>query len=87
MEGQRHMVKKKSVTANGEVGYLIYCHATNRHLFRVYTNPPNDFVDYDILHNDLRVKIIDADAHFYRGRFDGKDFAELDHSPATLGIE
>lgn len=86
MEGQRNMVKT-SVTANGEVGYLIYCHATNRHVFRVYTNAPHDFVDYDILHNDLKVKIIDADAHFYTGQSNGQPFAELDHCPATLGIK
>ena len=76
----------KSKTANGEVGYLIYCHATNRHVFRVYTNPPHDFVDYDIRHNDLRVKIIDPDAHFYTGQANGEQFNELDHCPATLGI-
>ena len=76
----------KSKTANGEVGYLIYCHATNRHVFRVYNSPPHDFVDYDIRHNDLRIKIIDPDAHFYTGQANGEQYHELDHCPATLGI-
>jgi hypothetical protein len=76
----------KSKTANGEVGYLIYCHATDRHMFRVY-DAQHNFVDYDIRHNDLRVKIIDPDAHFYTGQANGEQFYELDHCPATLGIE
>jgi len=75
-----------NTTANGVVGYLIYCHATDRHLFRVY-DANFDFVDYDIRHNDLRVKIVDPDAHFYTGHSNGQPFAELDHCPATLGIK
>ena len=75
-----------SKTANGEVGYLIYCHATNRHMFRVY-DANHDFVDYDIRHNDMRVKIIDPDAHFYTGQFNSEPYHELDHSPSTLGIK
>lgn len=76
----------KSTTANGEVGYLIYCHATDRHVFRVY-DAQHNFVDYDIRHNDLRIKIIDPDAHFYTGQFNGEPYHELDHCPATLGIK
>jgi hypothetical protein len=71
-----------SKTANGVVGYLIYCHATNQYMFRVY-DANHDFKDYDILHNDLRIKIIDPDAHLY----ERNGVQELDHSPSTLGIE
>lgn len=69
-------------TANGVVGDLIYCHATKNYVFRVYDQNYN-FTDYDIVHNDLRVKIIDPDAHLY----ERNGVCELDHSPATLGIK
>ena len=72
----------QSRTANGEVGFLIYCNATKQYMFRVY-DEKHDFKDYDIRHNDLRIKIIDADAHFY----EGPDVQELDHGPLTLGID
>lgn len=75
------MVKKKSRTANGEVGYLIWC-GGDRYVFRIY-DAKHNFKDYDILHTDMRIKIIDADAHFY----EGPGIMELDHSPATLGIK
>jgi hypothetical protein len=71
-----------TTSANGVVGDLIYCHATKEYVFRVY-DANHDFTDYDIVHSDLRVKIIDADAHFYD--HDGE--LTLDHSPATLGIK
>lgn len=76
----------KSRTANGEVGDLIYCHASNKFVFRVYDAQYN-FTDYDIKHCDMRIKIIDADAHFYEGTINGRDICDLDHSPLTLGIK
>lgn len=76
------MVKPQSRPANGEVGYLIYCHGTNEYMFRVY-DAQHNFKDYDIRHCDMRIKIIDADAYFY----EGPGVCELDHSPATLGIK
>jgi hypothetical protein len=81
MEGRRSMVKPKSRTANGEVGYLIWC-GGDRYVFRQYDAQYN-FKDYDIRHTDMRIKIIDADAHFY----EGAGVQELDHCPATLGIK
>jgi len=51
-------------------------------VFRIYDLWHN-FVDYDIRHCDMRVKIIDSDAFFY---VDG-DHARVDHSPDTLGIK
>ena len=75
------MVKPKSRTANGEVGYLIWC-GGDRFVFRQYDSQYN-FKDYDIRHTDMRIKIIDADAHFY----EGPGVQELDHSPDPLGIK
>ena len=71
-----------TTSANGVVGDLIYCHATKEYVFRVY-DANHDFKDYDIVHSDMRVKIIDADAFFY----EENGVQHLDHSPATLGIE
>ena len=71
----------KIQSADGQEGYLIWC-GNNRYVFRVY-DENHEFVDYDILHCDMRVKIMDSDAFFYT---DG-DIAQVDHSPDTLGIK
>ena len=71
----------KAVSADGTRGFLIYLHLENKYVFRVYDDFFN-FVDYDIVHNDLEVVIHDKDAFFYRLN----DEAVLDHSPSTLGI-
>ena len=71
----------KIESANGREGYLIWC-GGDRYVFRIYDLWHN-FVDYDIRHCDMRVKIIDSDAFFY---VDG-DHARVDHSPDTLGIK
>jgi len=73
--------KMKIESADGQEGCLIWC-GGNRYVFRVYTAAPDKFVDYDICHTDMRVKIIDSDAFFYT---DGAE-ARVDHAPATLGI-
>jgi hypothetical protein len=72
----------KIESADGREGYLIWC-GGDRYVFRIYSYPPEEFVDYDILHTDMRIKIIDSDAFFY---VDGED-ARVDHSPDTLGIK
>jgi hypothetical protein len=41
----------------------------------------HNFVDYDIMHSDLKVKIQDQDACFYNGN----KIKTLDHAPSTLG--
>ena len=64
--------------ANGTTGYLI--RTSDGIVFRVYDKEHN-FVDYDILHFDMRVQIQDEDATFYE---DG-EYACIDHSPETLG--
>jgi len=68
-------------SANGREGYLIWC-GGDRYVFRIYDIYHN-FVDYDLCHSDLRIKITDTDAHFY---VDG-EHARIDHSPETLGIK
>lgn len=66
----------KLASAKGMKGFLI------NGQFRVYKEN-GDFVDYDIAHSDLHIKIVDSDAYFY-----SSDTNEvLDHSPQTLGIK
>lgn len=69
-------------SANGVSGCIIYIHGLDKFMFRVYDKEHN-FVDYDILHNDLTVTIDDEDAEFYEYS-DGR--AYLDHSRITLGV-
>lgn len=64
--------------ANGATGYLIRTGDTV--VFRVYAKD-HTFVDYDILHYDMRVQIQEEDAYFY----ESDDTAWIDHSPETLG--
>lgn len=42
------------------------------------------FVDYDLRHSDLHVRIIDEDAAFYD--FGANHDSLLDHAPTTLGL-
>ena len=71
----------KIESADGQEGYLIWC-GGDRYVFRIY-NVVHDFVDYDICHTDMRVKIMDSDAFFYTRDKD----TWVDHSPDTLGIK
>jgi len=63
----------------GTVGYLTKG-INGEYFFRVYDKDHN-FVDYDIIHSDLKVKIQDQDACFYNGN----KIKTLDHAPSTLG--
>lgn len=63
--------------AVGLEGQLIWC-ADGVYRFRVYTG--TTFVDYDLSHSDLTIKILDEDSALYDDRY-------LDHSPETLGIK
>ena len=72
----------KIESADGQEGYLIWC-GGDRYVFRIYTDAPNEFTDYDLRHSDMRVRIVDSDAFFYS---DDKG-ACIDHSPTTLGIK
>jgi hypothetical protein len=72
----------KIESADGQEGYLIWC-GGDRYVFRIYTQAPDKFVDYNIRHTDMRVKIVDSDAFFYTD----EQGSCIDHSPATLGIK
>jgi hypothetical protein len=73
--------KVKIESAAGQEGYLIWC-GGDRYVFRVYTAAPDEFVDYDLRHSDMRVVITDSDAFFYTD----EQGACVDHAPTTLGI-
>lgn len=68
-------------SADGQEGYLIWC-GGDRYVFRIY-DEKHEFVDYDIRHSDMRIRIVDSDAFFYQ---DGASNI-IDHSPDTLGIK
>jgi hypothetical protein len=72
----------KIESADGKEGCLIWC-GGDRYVFRIYTKAPEEFVDYDIFHTDMTIKIVDPDAFFYTD----ETSACIDHSPATLGIK
>jgi len=72
----------KIESADGREGCLIWC-GGDRYVFRIYTKAPDQFVDYDLRHSDMTIKIVDPDAFFYSD----KTGEWIDHSPATLGIK
>jgi hypothetical protein len=71
----------KIESADGREGTLIWC-GGDRYVFRIY-NETHEFVDYDLRHSDMRVRITDSDAFFYSD----ETGACVDHAPATLGIK
>jgi len=72
----------KIESADGHEGYLIWC-GGDRYVFRIYSDAPHEFVDYDLRHCDMKIRIIDSDAFFYT---DEKG-STIDHSPDTLGLK
>jgi hypothetical protein len=52
-------------------------------VFRVY-HEDHSFTDYDLIHGDLEVVIVDEGAYFYPN---DKGGGTLDYDPATLGID
>jgi hypothetical protein len=73
--------KVRRTSAVGQEGVI--CRSVDgKFFFRVYTKD-FEFDDYEILHSDLRVRILDHDADFVE---DGKD-RYLDHSKNTLGLK
>ena len=60
--------------AKGTKGHIIRVGDT--YMFRVYDKDYN-FIDYDILHYDLEVEILDTDATLYSSEYG--DY--LDHAP------
>lgn len=53
-----------------------------RYFFRIY-DAGGSFRDFDLLHFDLEVEIVDQEATFYEA-VGGRE-GRLDHSPRTLG--
>lgn len=78
-------VNRKVTPAKGTKGFIM--HGTdmegNRfYFFRVYDKGHiHKFVDYDILHYDLEVEILEDDARFYDNEFGHYlDYAPIDES-------
>lgn len=67
--------------ATGATGHLLRG-LGGKYCFRVY-GEDFSFVDYDLLHYDLVVTIVDKDAYFYSGA----EYNRLAHAPITLGIK
>jgi len=68
------------VPATGAEGYILRSFDGHGQLvFRVY-HDHGEFIDYDIDHTELKVKITDEDAYFYGDKV-------LDHAPETLGLK
>jgi len=65
-------------SAKGLKGILI--RVGDRHVFRVYREDYT-FLDYDILHHDLEIQILESDATLYRSEFGSYlDYAPIDES-------
>jgi hypothetical protein len=77
----------KTTLARGTRGFLLRSFddaGSSRYLFRVY-GADHSFRDYELLHFDLEVEIVDEEATFYDAE-EGRN-GRLDHSPRTLGHE
>jgi len=78
---------RKTSLARGTRGFLLRSiddAGCSRYFFRVY-GADHSFRDYELIHSDLEIEIVDEEATFYDAE-DGRD-ARLDHSPRTLGRE
>jgi hypothetical protein len=65
-------------SAKGLKGILI--RVGDRHVFRVYREDYT-FLDYDILHYDLEIQILESDATLYRNEFGNYlDYPPIDES-------
>ena len=77
----------KTSLARGTRGFLLRSFDDTgclRYFFRVY-RADHSFHDYELIHSDLEIEIVDEEATFYDTE-NGRD-ARLDHSPRTLGRE
>lgn len=69
---------RETKPAKGVKGYIIRVGAS--HMFRVY-NEDFTFVDYDILHYDLEVEILEDDAVLCRSEYGNYiDYAPIDET-------
>ena len=71
-------------SANGQKGIILRTYHGGPYMFRIY-NKDGSFKDYDIVHNDIEVQILDDDAEFVESK-DG-EVMHLDHSRQTLGLD
>lgn len=70
--------KRKVTPAKGIRGILI--RVGDGHVFRVY-NKDFTFIDYDILHYDLEIRILEDDAYFYNNELGQYlDYEPIDES-------
>ena len=67
--------------AKGIHGMLLVSGAGDGYFLRVRHG--TEFLDYRLAHSDVKIRIVDNDAFFYRA---GDDLW-LDHAPKTLGLE
>jgi hypothetical protein len=58
---EEHLAKQNQRPAQNTTGFLI--RVFDKHMFRVYHHDKTH-TDYDILHHDLEVTIVDSDAVF-----------------------
>ncbi len=70
--------------ADKQIGLLLKTFTEERFFFRIY-GKSGTFKDYDILHDDIRVQILDDSAEFLESE-DGEEFY-LDYSRKVLGQE
>jgi hypothetical protein len=70
--------------ADKQIGLLLKTFTEERFFFRIY-GKNGTFKDYDILHDDIRVQILDDSAEFLESE-DGEEFY-LDYSRKVLGQE
>jgi alpha-D-ribose 1-methylphosphonate 5-triphosphate synthase subunit PhnI len=78
---------RKTSLARGTRGFLLRSvddAGCSRYFFRAY-GADHSFRDYELIHSDLEIEIVDEEATFYDAE-DGRA-ARLDHSPRTLGRE
>jgi len=78
---------RKPSVARGTRGFLLRSvddAGSSKYFFRVY-GADHSFRDYELIHSDLEIEIVDEDATFYESE-DSQD-ATLDHCPRTLGYE
>ncbi|HUP62747.1 MAG TPA: hypothetical protein VNA69_20265 [Thermoanaerobaculia bacterium] len=76
---------RKTSRARGTRGFLLRSiddAGRSRYFFRVY-GADHSFRDYELIHSDLEIEIVDEEATFYDAE-EGHE-ARLDHSPRTLG--
>ena len=73
--------------ASGVKGILIR-NANNKFYFRVYNKDKSEFMDYEILHDDMEITISPKElASFYRIKQENGEIDILDHSPQVLGLK